>query len=50
VWIEFLRGLVARGLAGVELVISDAQCGTKAAFAQVLSRGFTSSSPAYAAR
>jgi transposase-like protein len=36
-WTEFLRGLVARGLAGVELVISDAHGGIKAAIAQVLS-------------
>ncbi len=36
-WTEFLRGLVARGLAGVELVISDAHGGIKAAIAAVLS-------------
>ena len=36
-WTEFLRGLVARGLSGVELVISDAHGGIKAAIAQVLS-------------
>jgi putative transposase len=36
-WTEFLRGLVTRGLAGVELVISDAHGGIKAAIAQVLS-------------
>jgi len=36
-WTEFLRGLVARGLAGVELVISDAHGGIKAAIATVLS-------------
>jgi transposase-like protein len=35
-WREFLRGLVARGLNGVELVISDAHQGLKAAIAQVL--------------
>jgi len=35
-WREFLRSLVARGLAGVELVISDAHEGLKAAIAQVL--------------
>ena len=35
-WTEFLRGLVARGLSGVELVISDAHGGIKAAIAQVL--------------
>lgn len=36
-WTEFLRGLVARGLSGVELVISDAHGGIKAAIAQVMS-------------
>ncbi len=35
-WTEFLRSLVARGLAGVELVISDAHGGIKAAIATVL--------------
>ncbi len=35
-WIGFLRGLVARGLQGVKLVISDAHEGLKAAIAQVL--------------
>lgn len=35
-WIEFLRGLVRRGLKGVKLVISDAHEGLKAAIAQVL--------------
>ena len=35
-WTEFLRGLVERGLTGVELVISDAHGGIKAAIAQVL--------------
>ena len=35
-WTEFLRGLVARGLSGVELVISDAHGGIKAAIATVL--------------
>jgi transposase-like protein len=35
-WREFLRGLVARGLAGVELVVSDAHEGLKRAVAQVL--------------
>jgi putative transposase len=34
-WTEFLRGLVARGLSGVELVISDAHGGIKAAIATV---------------
>ena len=36
-WIEFLRGLVRRGLKGVKLVISDAHEGLKAAISQVLS-------------
>lgn len=36
-WTAFLRSLVARGLIGVELVISDAHGGIKAAIAQVLS-------------
>jgi putative transposase len=35
-WTAFLRGLVARGLAGVELVTSDAHPGLKAAIAAVL--------------
>ncbi len=35
-WTEFLRSLVARGLSGVELVISDAHGGIKAATATVL--------------
>ncbi len=35
-WTEFLRSLVARGLSGVELVISDAHGGIKAAIASVL--------------
>jgi len=35
-WREFLRGLVRRGLAGVQLVVSDAHEGLKAAIAQVL--------------
>jgi len=34
-WTEFLRSLVARGLSGVELVISDAHGGIKAAIAAV---------------
>jgi len=33
-WTEFLRGLVARGLSGVELVISDAHGGIKAAISR----------------
>jgi putative transposase len=36
-WTAFLRSLVARGLSGVELVISDAHGGIKAAIAAVLS-------------
>jgi putative transposase len=35
-WREFLRGLVRRGLAGVQLVVSDAHEGLKNATAQVL--------------
>jgi putative transposase len=35
-WREFLRGLVKRGLVGVQLAISDAHPGLKAALAQVL--------------
>lgn len=35
-WTEFLRGLVDRGLSGVELVISDAHGGIKAAIGLVL--------------
>jgi transposase-like protein len=35
-WREFLRGLVRRGLAGVQLVVSDAHEGLKAAIGQVL--------------
>ncbi len=35
-WTEFLRGLVARGLKGVQLVISDAHQGLKEAIATVL--------------
>ena len=35
-WREFLRGLVARGLAGVPLVVSDAHPGLKKAIAQVI--------------
>jgi putative transposase len=36
-WTEFLRGLVARGLRGVQLVVSDAHEGLKQAIARVLS-------------
>jgi putative transposase len=35
-WREFLRSLVARGLVGVQLAISDAHPGLKAALGQVL--------------
>jgi putative transposase len=35
-WREFLRSLVARGLVGVQLAISDAHPGLKAALAQTL--------------
>jgi putative transposase len=35
-WREFLRSLVNRGLAGVQLVVSDAHTGLKAAIGQVL--------------
>lgn len=35
-WTAFLRDLVRRGLAGVQLVISDAHVGLKAAIAKVL--------------
>ena len=35
-WLQFLRGLVTRGLAGVQLVISDAHEGLKGAIAAVL--------------
>src|SRR4051794_20284884 len=38
-WTEFLRGLVARGLIGTQLVISDAHAGLKAAIARVLGSG-----------
>ena len=34
-WTEFLRGLKARGLSGVKLVVSDAHTGLKAAIARV---------------
>jgi putative transposase len=35
-WLQFLRALVARGLAGVQLVVSDAHQGLKGAVAAVL--------------
>jgi putative transposase len=35
-WTEFLRDLVSRGLTGVQLAISDAHAGLKAAIAKVL--------------
>lgn len=37
-WRQFLRELVARGLTGVRIVVSDAHPGLKAAIAQVLER------------
>ncbi len=37
-WLSFLRGLVARGLDGVQRAISDAHQGLKAAIAAVLAR------------
>src|SRR5512133_3681598 len=39
-WTEFLRGLVKRGLVGVQLAISDAHAGLKAAIAKVLGCGW----------
>lgn len=35
-WVQFLRSLVARGLHGVQLVVSDAHQGLKAAIASIL--------------
>ncbi len=35
-WLAFLRGLVARGLSGVQLVVSDAHPGLKSAIAATL--------------
>jgi putative transposase len=35
-WTHFLRGLAARGLRGVKLVVSDAHAGLKAAIETVL--------------
>src|SRR5829696_7370552 len=35
-WTQFLRGLIARGLVGVQLAISDAHAGLKTAIAKVL--------------
>jgi transposase-like protein len=35
-WTDFLRGLVARGLIGVQLAISDAHAGLKAAIAKII--------------
>jgi putative transposase len=35
-WTEFLRSLIARGLTGVQLVVSDAHEGLKAAIARLL--------------
>lgn len=39
-WKEFLEGLKARGLHGVELVVSDDHSGLKKAFAEVLAGVF----------
>jgi putative transposase len=36
-WLQFLRGLVARGLSGVQLVISDAHAGLRSALGAALS-------------
>jgi len=36
-WLQFLRSLVARGLAGVQLVISDAHAGLRSALGAALS-------------
>ena len=38
-WLQFLRGLVARGLKGVKLAISDAHQGLKGAIEAVLQGG-----------
>jgi putative transposase len=35
-WRDFLRSLIARGLTGVQLVVSDAHAGLKAAIAKLL--------------
>jgi putative transposase len=37
-WLAFLRNLVARGLSGVQLVVSDAHSGLKMAIASILQR------------
>src|SRR5215470_2874473 len=37
-WLAFLRSLVARGLSGVHLVVSDAHSGLKMAIASILQR------------
>lgn len=37
-WLQFLRSLVARGLSGVQLVVSDAHQGLKGAVAAVLQK------------
>ena len=44
-WTAFLRSLVARGLAGVELVISDAHGGIEAAIAAVFVGGVVAAVP-----
>ena len=45
VWLSFLRGLVARGLSGVELVTSDAHQGLKAAIATVFGGALVAALP-----
>jgi len=47
-WTDFLRGLLARGLVGVQLAISDAHAGLKAAIAKVLGSAAPSTSCATA--
>ena len=49
-WREFLRGLVARGLVGVQLAISDAHPGLQAALAQVPRRALAALHRALPAR
>lgn len=39
-WTEFLQGLVARGLSGTEMVLSDAHPGLKSAISQVLPESY----------
>ena len=44
-WTQFLRSLVARGLVGVQLAISDAHPGLKAAIARVLGTAWQRAAP-----